>query len=176
MIKVSEQSTPEYIWVKDIIRGTTVDGAGIRTAIYSSGCPIQCEGCQVPHAWKISTGTKTKVRELVDICIEENLPVSFLGGEPFYQAPGFTELARRLSECSIPIWSYSGYEWEELVEYEGTKYMLQFLEVLVDGEFKRDLLAPDLRFVGSSNQRVIDVQKSLKQGKVVLWESVFDSI
>lgn len=94
--------------------------------------------------------------------------VTFSGGDPLYQQQGFTELARRIkTETDKDIWCFTGFTWEELT---GAKEFLQYIDVLVDGPFVQALRDEELLFRGSSNQRLIDVQKSLGSGKVILWE------
>jgi len=112
------------------------------------------------------------VDELMDGIREEPFAdVTFTGGDPLYQAEAFTELARRIkAETSKTIWCYTGFLYEELLENPIYKALLEQLDVLVDGPFVMALRDEDLLFRGSSNQRIIDVQKSLSRGEVVEWE------
>ena len=96
--------------------------------------------------------------------------VTFSGGDPMCQAPGFAELARAIHALTNKdIWCYTGFVYESLIQ-EDQRELLEQLDVLVDGPFIQQLQDPDLLFRGSSNQRLIDVQKSLYTGKVVLWQ------
>ena len=96
--------------------------------------------------------------------------VTFSGGDPMYQAAGFAELARAIHTYSNKdIWCYTGFVYESLI-HEDQRELLENLDVLVDGPFIQKLQDSDLLFRGSSNQRLIDVQKSLYAGKVILWQ------
>lgn len=96
--------------------------------------------------------------------------VTFTGGDPMYQAAGFAELARAIHTYSNKdIWCYTGFVYESLI-HEDQRELLENLDVLVDGPFIQKLQDSDLLFRGSSNQRLIDVQKSLYAGKVILWQ------
>ena len=95
--------------------------------------------------------------------------VTFSGGDPMYQAAGFAELAREIhKQTNKDIWCFTGFTYESLI-HEDQRELLDLIDVLVDGPFIQKLHNPDLLFRGSSNQRLIDVQKSLYAGKVILW-------
>ena len=97
--------------------------------------------------------------------------VTFSGGDPMYQAEGFAELAKAIKACTKKnIWCYTGFTFESLLRMPKQRALLELVDVLVDGPFIESLKDTDLLFRGSSNQRLIDVQKSLKEGKVVLWQ------
>ena len=96
--------------------------------------------------------------------------VTFSGGDPMYQCDGFAELARAIHQrTNKDIWCYTGFTYEKLIT-RAQRELLELLDVLVDGPFVESLKDPDLLFRGSSNQRLIDVQKSLYAGKVILWK------
>ena len=109
-------------------------------------------------------------RQLMDIIIADPFAnVTFSGGDPMYQAAGFAELARAIRQYTTKdIWCYTGFRFESLIQLEQLE-LLEHIDVLVDGPFIDRLKDPDLLFRGSSNQRLIDVQKSLYAGEVVLW-------
>lgn len=95
--------------------------------------------------------------------------VTFSGGDPMFQAEGFTALAKAIKTKSKKnIWCYTGYTFEHLLNMPAQRELLQHIDVLVDGPFIQSLQDESLRFRGSSNQRIIDVQESLKQGQVIL--------
>ena len=97
--------------------------------------------------------------------------VTFSGGDPMFQAEGFTELAQAIkSQTHKNIWCYTGYLYERLLEMPAQRELLQYIDVLVDGPFVESLKDETLRFRGSSNQRIIDVKRSLEEGKIVLSE------
>ncbi len=133
------------------------DGPGFRTAIYCAGCSHACPGCHNPQSWDFNAGEWMTVDELLEIIkADEMSNVTFSGGDPFYQAPAFTELARRIKqETNKTIWCWTGFTIEEIQKSEQMSQMLQWLDVLVDGPFILALRDTDLLFRGSSNQRII---------------------
>ena len=159
------------------------NGAGCRTSLFVSGCTHHCKGCFNEMTWDFNYG-ELYTREVEDDIVESLKPdyidgLTILGGEPMeiVNQKEIRPLLERIKK-EVPkatIWIYSGYLWEELTDPsnkrchgEDTDAILSMLDVLVDGEFmldKKDLM---LRFRGSSNQRVIDVKKTLEKGEVVL--------
>lgn len=94
--------------------------------------------------------------------------VTFSGGDPMFQAEGFTELAQAIrKQSNKTIWCFTGYKFENLVKNSKQLKLLQLIDVLVDGPFIKELRDEDLFFRGSSNQRLINVQKSLETGQIV---------
>ena len=94
--------------------------------------------------------------------------MTFTGGDPFFRPLGFAKLAEKLkAETNKNIWCYTGYLFENLVKNENAMKLLRHLDVLVDGPFRQELRDEDLLYRGSSNQRLVDVQKSLAAGKFV---------
>ena len=97
--------------------------------------------------------------------------VTFSGGDPMFQPQGFTELAKAIKQQSNKnIWCYTGYRFEELLQNPAQKALLEHVDVLVDGRFIEALKDEELRFRGSSNQRIIDVQASLERGETVVMD------
>ena len=156
--------------VLDIIEDTMVDGPGFRTSIYCAGCHHACPGCQNPQSWDIINGHLMSTREIMDIIKSDPWAnVTFSGGDPMYQAEGFTELARAIrQETDKDIWCFTGYTYEQILHNPTRLALLEQLDVLVDGPFIQTLRNPDLLFRGSSNQRLINVQASLKNQRIVL--------
>lgn len=149
------------------------NGTGIRTTIFVTGCSHNCFNCfnkeyqnfDHGHIW---TDKETQlVIEYLSNSIVSGL--SLLGGEPMENTPMITNIIRQIKQhVDKNIWVWSGFTYENIVEDPDKKSLLELCDVLVDGKFnqlKKDLT---LRFRGSSNQRIIDVQKSLREGKVVL--------
>jgi len=145
------------IRVLDIIHQTMADGPGFRTAIYCAGCRHACKGCHNPQSWDFNAGKWMDVEELLDIVKSDSMSnVSFSGGDPFYQAPAFTELARRIKEeTGKTIWCWSGFTLEEIQADPEMAAMLEWIDVLVDGPFILEERDTDLLFRGSPNQRII---------------------
>lgn len=157
-----------------------VDGEGVRCSLYVSGCLFNCPGCYNKAAQNFHYG-QPYTQELEDQIMEDLSHdyvqgLTLLGGEPFLNTQVCLKLVHRLRKefgHKKDIWSWTGYTWEELQKESADKLeLLHNLDILVDGRFilaKKDLT---LQFRGSSNQRIIDVPKSLDQGKVVIWDKL----
>lgn len=160
------------ISVLDIIHDTMVDGPGFRTSIYCAGCPNACPGCHNPQSWDIKQGREMSTAQIMaEIESDPFANVTFSGGDPMFQAEGFCELAQAIkSQTQKTIWCFSGFTFEVLLKNPEQRKLLQFIDVLVDGPFVQSLRDEDLLFRGSSNQRILDVPKSLKAGMPVLYE------
>lgn len=160
------------------------NGIGVRTVLFVSGCTHHCKGCFQPETWDFDYGCEyTKATE--DEIIESLKPdyvsgLTLLGGEPFepQNQSVLISLLRRIKK-EMPqktIWAFSGYTFEELTGNsravcECTDEIISMLSVLVDGKFIEEQRNISLRFRGSENQRLIDVPKTLKNGKIVLWDN-----
>ena len=157
------------IQVLDIIEDTMVDGPGFRTAIYCAGCHHEWPGCHNPQSWNPGGGHPMTTDEVMKIIVADPYAnVTFSGGDPLYQAEGFTELARAIrSQTQKTIWCYTGFTFEAIVKIPRYRQLLDEIDVLVDGPFVKSLRDEDLLFRGSSNQRLIDVPASLVKGEVV---------
>lgn len=158
--------------ILDIIEDTTVDGPGFRTAIYAAGCPNACPGCHNPESWDIDRGRWMQTEEILRRVLDDPFAdVTFSGGDPMFQPEGFAELARAIKEKSCKnIWCYTGYTFERLLRSPRQADLLRYVDVLVDGRFKEELQDESLYFRGSSNQRLIDVQASLRRNETVLYQ------
>ena len=157
-----------------IVSDSIVDGPGIRTCIFSQGCPHHCKGCHNPETWAFGCGTKIPVEDVVEIVRSNPLcrGVTFSGGEPFAQAEAFAKLAGLLKEKGYEVASYSGYTFEALLN--GTpaqRKLLEAIDILIDGPFVLAEKSLELAFRGSRNQRILDVPKSLAAGEAVLTTS-----
>lgn len=159
------------ISILKIVESTTVDGPGIRTSVYCAGCLNGCKGCHNPQSWNIENGVRTDIDEILKVIkLDDAHGVTFSGGDPMLQASAFTELARRIhNELNKNIWCYTGYTFEEILHDEAKKALAAEVDVIVDGRFVLELKDPDLLFRGSSNQRILDAQKSLKAGRAILY-------
>ena len=157
-----------------IVSDSIVDGPGIRTTIFSQGCPHHCPGCHNPETWAFGTGTKIPVEAVVDIVRSNPLcrGVTFSGGEPFAQPEAFARLAGLLKEKGYEIASYSGYTFEELlIGSEAQRKLLSSIDILIDGRFLLAEKSLEVPFRGSRNQRILDVKKSLEAGKAIETQS-----
>jgi anaerobic ribonucleoside-triphosphate reductase activating protein len=152
-----------------------VDGRGIRYTVFVQGCPHDCPGCQNPQTHDFSGGTLVSIDSLIAEIKENPLlrGVTFSGGEPFSQAGGLADLAERLKkETKLDITTYSGWTYEQLLEKAQSEpdvqRLLDLADYLVDGpyvEAQRDLT---LHFRGSSNQRMIDLNATRRENRIVL--------
>lgn len=145
------------IRILNILEQTMADGPGFRTAIYCAGCAHRCPGCHNPQSWDFTAGHEVTVEQLLDIIKADTMSdVSFSGGDPFYQADAFTELARRIkTETDKTIWCWTGFTLEEIQADPQLAQMLPWLDVLVDGPFILEQRDTSLLFRGSPNQRII---------------------
>ena len=153
-----------------IVSDSIVDGPGISTNIFSQGCPPHCKGCHNPETWAFGCGTQMPVEDIGDIVKSNPLcrGVTFSGGEPFSQAAGFAKLAALLKELGYEVASYSGFTFEELLEgTEDQKKLLENIDILIDGRFVLAEKSLEIAFRGSRNQRILDVKKSLAEGRAV---------
>ncbi|MBF1573174.1 MAG: anaerobic ribonucleoside-triphosphate reductase activating protein [Prevotella salivae] len=158
------------ISVLSIVHDTMVDGPGFRTSIYCAGCPNACPGCHNPQSWDIHHGTMMETEEILrEIKKDPFANVTFTGGDPMFQPEGFLALAKAIkAETKKTIWCYSGFVFENLLQNERQKALLQYIDVLVDGPYIEAQRDTDLIFRGSRNQRLIDVKRSLEEGVAVL--------
>ena len=151
------------------------DGPGVRVSIFTQGCAFNCDKCFNPETHDFNGGqefTDDTINHILDLCDNENIKgLSILGGEPMHpkNADGTAKLAKAF-KARFPekdIWMWSGFKFDQdLKDKEAIKYV----DVVVDGQYVDALRNPALKWKGSSNQRVIDVQKSLKEDKIVLFE------
>ena len=149
------------------------DGPGLRTSIYSSGCPHHCRGCHNPQSWDIANGRWMSIDEIMDIIKADSISnVSFSGGDPFFQVEAFTELARRIkAETGKTIWCWTGYTIEQIRSDEHLSMLLPYIDTLVDGPFILEQRDTTLLFRGSPNQRIIHltpVEEDICPGAVEL--------
>jgi len=157
------------------------DGTGVRVSIYVSGCHFHCKGCHNKEAWDFNYGKKfeeSTIDYIIDLMNHDYIAgLSILGGEPLelVNQQGLLPLVKKVKEVypNKTIWCYTGYDFERDVygkmykEYSYTKELLEGIDIMVDGEFVEEKKIIDLKFRGSTNQKKIDVQETLKTGTVV---------
>lgn len=169
------QLLENIIYVASINENTIVDGEGFRTSLYVSGCDIRCEGCHNKSLWDMQSGSAMTMDEVYEKLTKGFTDITFIGGEPMMQAAALSKLAEKIkSSTQKNIWIYSGRTYEEIIENEKHLNLLKYCDVLVDGPYDQKRRVANLRFKGSENQRIIDVKKSLKNGRTVLWKDEFD--
>ncbi len=154
-------------------QNSIVDGPGVRLVIFFQGCLKHCKGCHNPGSWLLHGGEKTDTEVFKKMMASDPLlaGITLSGGEPFLQPTAALELARFAHSRKLSVWCYSGYTFEEISEWEDNrKQLLQEIDVLVDGPFEMDKRSLDIPWRGSTNQRLVDVKKSLEKGEVVLYD------
>lgn len=155
-----------------------VDGEGVRCSIYVSGCLFACPNCYNRKIQNFNIGipytNELEEQILEDLSAPYCQGLTLLGGEPMLNTNILIPLCRKIRERfgnEKDIWSWTGYTWEELQkESDDKKELLELVDVLVDGRYMDSLRDLTLHFRGSSNQRIVDVPKSLNQGEIVLWK------
>ena len=158
-----------------------VDGEGVRCSLYVAGCLFHCEGCYNVATWSFKAGQpyteKLETQIMQDLAQPYVQGLTLLGGEPFLNTGILIPLVKRIRK-ELPekdIWSWTGYTWEEMMlETEDKLELLSLIDILVDGRYDRTKRNLMLQFRGSSNQRIIDVKKSLAQNQVVIWDKLND--
>lgn len=154
------------------------NGKGVRVSIFVQGCTFNCKNCFNPETHDFNGGkefTNDTINRVLELCQNENVEgLSILGGEPMHpnNIDGVTELAKAFKE-KFPnknLWAWTGFTYEN---YMKDKEILKYLDVLVDGQYVDELHDFTLKWRGSSNQRVIDIPKTLKAGEVVLFEEAY---
>ena len=149
------------------------DGPGVRVSIFMQGCTFNCKNCFNPETHDFNGGkefTDDTIARVLELCENENIEgLSILGGEPMHpkNIDGTTKLAKEFKEKKKKknIWVWTGFLFDKDLK---DKEVMKYIDVLVDGQYVDELHDPKLKWKGSSNQRVIDVQESLKQNEVVL--------
>ena len=149
-----------------------VDGEGIRTVIWFQGCLHHCKECHNPETWNFDGGIEFDVEEIkAEI---KNLKyqngVTLSGGDPFFQPIAALEIAKYAHSLGLNVWCYTGFTFEELLDEDiAKKEFLKNIDVLIDGRFEIAKKSLACKFRGSTNERIIDVTKSLENNKVVLY-------
>ena len=150
------------------------NGPGVRVSVFLQGCSFHCKNCFNPETWDFDKGLEfddSVIDEIIELCGKSHIQgLSILGGEPMHpkNIKGTIQLAKRFKEAypDKNIWSWSGFLFDQVIDKE----VFDYIDVLVDGQFVDELRNPNLKWRGSSNQRVIDVKKTIKKGDIVLYE------
>lgn len=155
-----------------------LNGEGLRAVLFISGCPHHCHNCQNPQTWDRKSGkefTKSVKNELINYLKNDYVSgITFSGGDPLY----FYNIREVSNLCEYiktklkdkNIWLYTGYTIEKILSDKLLKATIQYVDVLVDGKYEEALADRNYKWAGSTNQRIIDVQKTLKSGEIVLYK------
>ena len=161
-----------------VTKNDIANGIGVGCVLWVSGCDIHCKNCHNQSTWDFNSGQLFTEDTMQEILLTLTKPyisrLTLSGGHPLdpHNAPKVLEIVKRVKMVfpNKDIWIYSGYEWENIIKDETLREILKYTDVLVDGAYIDELRDISLAFRGSSNQRIIDVPKSLEQNKVILWQ------
>ncbi|WP_251861610.1 anaerobic ribonucleoside-triphosphate reductase activating protein [Clostridium sp. Marseille-Q2269] len=164
----------KYLQVAGFLDNSLANGAGLRSVLFVSGCKHNCEGCQNIEMQSFCYGDKVSLKD-ISKRIESNMPlirgVTFSGGEPLEHTKELSILAKEIKELGLNIWCYTGYTFEYIKEEVNKnvqlKELMNLIDVLVDGKYDKLKKDGSLKYRGSSNQRIIDVKRSLNKDKIV---------
>ncbi len=156
----------------NITKEDMLNGDGIRVVLWVSGCSHRCKNCQNPITWDKNDGLLFDKKAEDELFEALNKPfidgITFSGGDPLM--PDNRDEVMRLVKkcrCEFPdktIWLYTGYSFDEIKNIDG----IELIDVIADGEFVEELKDNNIKWVGSSNQKVIDVKETFKKGEIVL--------
>ena len=169
-----EQNNRYIRLAADLQSDSIVDGPGLRAVLWTQGCAHHCKGCQNPQTWDFEGGGLVPIDAVLEAIdeLEYQTGLTFSGGDPMYQAEACNEIAEYARSKGLNIWVYTGFTFEEIMLMAEKKPIyrefLEKIDVLVDGRFRLEERDLSLLFRGSRNQRLIDVKKTLKSGKVTL--------
>ena len=155
-----------------------LNGDGLRVTCWVSGCNMGCFNCYNPQTWDFNSGipfTDDTMQEILyDLSKSYIKGLTLSGGHPFdpHNAPEVLKIVKRVKMVfpNKDIWIYSGYVWEDIIKNETLREIMKYTDVLVDGAYIDELRDISLPFRGSSNQRIIDVKKTLDSNEVILWQ------
>lgn len=169
------QQNNEYIRLAaDLQTDSIVDGPGLRAVLWTQGCAHHCPGCQNPQTWDFNGGGLVPLKSVYEAIdeLEYHTGLTISGGDPMFQASQCLKVAKYAKSKGLNIWVYTGFTYEELVKMSEKNPIytdfLKEIDVLVDGRFKIEERDLSLLFRGSRNQRLIDMPKTLKSGKVIV--------
>ena len=161
-----------------VTKNDIANGIGIGCVLWVSGCDIHCKNCHNQSTWDFNAGQQFTEDTMQEILL--TLTKSYIsrftisGGHPLdpHNASKILEIVKRVRMLfpDKDIWIYSGYEWEDIIKNETLREIMRYTDVLVDGAYVDELRDISLAFRGSSNQRIIDVKKTLNSNEVILWQ------
>lgn len=156
------------------LNNSLVNGEGIRAVVFVSGCLHNCKGCQNVDMQDFNYGDCVLIDDIMQK-IKKNMPiikgVTLSGGEPFESAMALSKLAEGVTELGLDIWCYSGYTYDQIINSRDKDKLrlLNFIDVLIDGKFNESLKIGATKYIGSSNQRIINAKKSILRNEIVMW-------
>ena len=155
-----------------------VDGPGLRYTIFTQGCFHNCSGCHNPKSHDINGGYLKDIQDILSEITANPLldGITLSGGEPMLQVKPLIEICKEVKAMGLNIVVYSGFTYEEILKDAKKKELLQLCDMLIDGKFEQDKKSLALLYRGSANQRLINVQESLKQGKVIEYQIIDNEV
>ena len=156
------------------VNDSIVDGPGLRYTVFTQGCPHHCPGCHNPDSHDFQGGYLGDIENILKDIDKNPLldGVTLSGGEPFSQAAVLIKLAKEIKKRNLHLMIYSGYTYEEIMDLNiDAVELLKLCDTLVDGKFVDSLRSLSLLYCGSSNQRIIDVQKSLQNNCIIEYQA-----
>ena len=155
--------------IAGIVRDSIVDGPGIRDVIFMQGCSHHCKGCHNAQTWNTSGGVERLSGSILRELSDSQNDITISGGEPLLQWDALLRLLELIKESTDKrIWLYTGHTVD--LRQQCYHVLARYVDVIVDGKFVEELKDPDLLFRGSSNQRLVDIKKSVKAKKIIEWE------
>ena len=160
----------------DLQTDSIVDGPGLRTVIWTQGCSHHCKGCQNPQTWDFNGGGEVPIKDVLEAIdeLEYQNGITFSGGDPMFQPEACNKIAKYCKDKGYNIWVYTGFTYEEIIKMSKTKKIykefLKYIDVLIDGRFVLKERDTNILFRGSTNQRLIDVPKTLSSDEIVLFD------
>ncbi|WP_370276216.1 anaerobic ribonucleoside-triphosphate reductase activating protein [Exiguobacterium sp. SH5S4] len=148
----------------DIKFDSVADGEGVRSVVFTAGCPHFCRGCHNPKSWNINNGEEMDINEIVErLEYAGHKKVTISGGDPFFQSNALSGLVKELRERDYDIWVYTGYTFDELKNMgsQDVDSILASINALVDGRFVESLKCPLIQYRGSSNQKILHLKDGL---------------
>lgn len=166
----------DKIRIAGVVRESIVDGPGLRFAVFTQGCAHACHECHNPETWDFDGGYECEIKKILDAVSENPLldGITLTGGDPLYQAEASYKLAKAIKERGLSVVVYTGFTYEEILEMakddEEILNLISVIDILIDGKYEHDLRDLTLKFRGSTNQRIIDMERSMAKGKATIDE------
>lgn len=171
-----------YVNYIKITKTDIANGPGVRVVLWVAGCNCMCKGCHNQNTWDFNAGKLFDDNAKNEIYTELSKPwirgITLSGGHPLEDENcdlNFYNFIKEVNEKfpTKDIWLYTGWVWESIYKHDiAWKLITDFVDVVVDGPYIEELRNISLRFRGSENQRIIDVKKTLKEGKIICWDEI----
>lgn len=157
--------------VAGLVKESIVDGPGIRYAVFTQGCSHDCRNCHNPETHDFQGGEELSLDSIVEDILKNPLldGLTLTGGDPLYQLEASLELLKMVKDLSLTTVVYTGFTFEE-ISLSPARKIFPYVDLLIDGRFVEDLKTLNMPFIGSSNQRIIDVKESLRKNSLVEYE------